>query len=114
MNLIFTSIVASAMFASPVLAQTAQPDPGHPRVNEVDDRLANQQNRINNGVANGQMTQGQANRDEKRDARVERQATRDEARHGGHLTKREQRHMNRELNHNSRNIHRQRHPVHHG
>jgi hypothetical protein len=83
--------------------------PGHPRVNEVNQRLDNQQNRIDNGLKDGQMTTGEAKRDEARDAKVERQEARDEAKNGGHLTRREQRHMNHELNHNSRDIHRQRH-----
>jgi hypothetical protein len=34
---------------------------------------------------------------------------RDEAKHGGHIIKREQAHLNRELNHNSRAIYNQRH-----
>ena len=57
----------------------------------------------------GQINPNQAARDERRDARVERQLKRDEAKHGGHITKREQAKLNRELNHNSKAIHNQRH-----
>lgn len=87
----------------------AQEDPGHPRVNEVQGRIDRQQERIDQGVRQGQITPGQAGRDERRDARVERQLHRDEAAHGGHITKREQARLNRELNRNSNAIHRQRH-----
>ncbi len=106
MTLLFAGLVAGTLISGTALAQT---DPGHPRINEINQREDNQQNRIDNGLKDGQMTTGQAARDEKRDARVERQMGRDEARHGGHITKREQRRMNRELNHNSHDIHRQRH-----
>lgn len=106
MTLIFTGLLASSMLSG---AASAQDVPGHPRVNEVDQRLENQQQRIDNGVKDGQMSQGEAARDEKRDAKVERQLSRDEAKNGGHITKAEQRHMNRELNHDSHKIHRQRH-----
>jgi hypothetical protein len=92
--------------AGPVLAQ--EQDPQHPRVNEIQGRIDNQEGRINQGLGKGQITPGQASRDSARDARVERQLQHDEAKHGGHITKREQARLNRELNRNSRAIHRQR------
>ncbi|MGO9544146.1 MAG: hypothetical protein ACLPPF_05050 [Rhodomicrobium sp.] len=94
-----------AVLAGPVFAQE---EPGHPRVNEVQGRIDNQERRVDQGINKGQLTPGQAARDTRRDARVERQMKRDEAKHGGHITKREQAKLNRELNHNSRDIHRQR------
>lgn len=103
-----TGLVAG-LLSTAALAQTTDNDPGHPRINQVDQRLQNQNNRIQNGVQDGQMTPGQAKRDEKRDSRVEHQEQRDESKQGGHLTKGEQRHFNRELNRNSHDIHRQRH-----
>jgi hypothetical protein len=105
-----TTIALGSLLALGIASSAmAQPVPDHPRVNEVDRRLETQQGRINNGVARGQIAPGQAARDERLDARVGRQESRDEAMHGGHLTKREDRHLNRELNHNSRRIHAQRH-----
>lgn len=79
-------------------------DPGHPRVNEVNGREANQENRINNGVKNGQLTQGQATRLQNGENRIQNQEKRDMAAHDGHLTKGEQRHLNREQNRESRRI----------
>ena len=83
--------------------------PGHGRVNEVDQRDNNQQNRIDKGEADGQLSKGQAARDQSRLDHQEAQQKNQEAHNGGHLTKGEQRHDNRSLNHSSRNIHRQRH-----
>jgi hypothetical protein len=102
-------IIGAAMAAGPVMAQTSDDVPGHPRVNEVNNRLQNQQNRINNGLKNGTMTQGQADRDETRDANIARRESADEARHDGHLTKQEQHNLNKSENHNSRDIYRQKH-----
>ena len=87
----------------------AQFVPGHPAVNEVDQRLLNQQNRTDAGVGHGQVGAVGAAHDASADARVSRQMSRDEARHGGHITRVEDRQLNHELNHNSRRIYWQRH-----
>lgn len=105
-SLAFATLLASG--AAMAQTTTDPTDPGHPRVNEIDQRLENQQNRVNQGLSDKQMTPGQAQHDEKVDNRVEKQLTNDEAKNGGHITKGEQRHMNKELNHNSKRIHEQR------
>ncbi len=102
--------VAALLAVATAAPAFAQEDQGHPRVNEIQGRVDNQQTHINQGLGKGQLTQGQAARDSARDARVERQLQRDEAKHGGHITKGEQAKLNRELNRNSRAIHRQRNP----
>jgi hypothetical protein len=109
MNRISTfALLAAFTIAAPAYAQTDDTNvPGHPRVNEVDQRLENQQDRINAGEKNGTITQGQAARDEKRDANIAAQASKDEAKHGGHLTKGEDKRLNKELNKDSKDIHRQ-------
>jgi len=48
-------------------------DPGHPRVNEVNAREQNQQDRIANGEKNGTLTPGQAAHLENREQRTENQ-----------------------------------------
>ncbi|PXV59093.1 hypothetical protein SAMN04487785_10613 [Dyella jiangningensis] len=100
-----------AAFASAgAMAQAANPNdiPGHPRVSEVNQRLDNQQNRIQAGVADGQLNAKQAARDEKQDANIAARESRDEAQHGGHLTKQEDKNLNKSLNKDSRRIHKQR------
>lgn len=79
-------------------------DPGHPRVNQVNRREANQQKRIGNGVANGKLTSKQANHLEKRETAVQNREQADMAKHNGHLTKAEQRGINRQQNRISRSI----------
>jgi hypothetical protein len=87
----------------------AQDVPDHPRVNEVNQRLDNQQARINQGVANGTMTGKEAARDEAHDANIAKRESVDEAKHGGHLTKGEQNRLNKSENKNSGRIYRQKH-----
>ncbi len=105
-------MLAAALAGGAVFAQSATPDqtvPGHNRINEVNQRLDNQQNRIRNGVADGQVNAKQATHDEKHDANIAQRESADEATHNGHLTKREQHHLNKSENRNSRHIRRQRH-----
>jgi len=100
-----------AAFASAgAMAQSTNPNdiPGHPRVSEVNQRLDNQQNRIQAGVADGQLNAKQAARDEKQDSNIAARESRDEAEHGGHLTKQEDKNLNKSLNHDSKRIHKQR------
>jgi hypothetical protein len=79
-------------------------DPGHPRVNQVNRREANQQKRIGNGVAKGTLTSKQATHLEKRETAVQNREAADMAKHNGHLTKAEQRGINRQQNRISRSI----------
>jgi hypothetical protein len=90
-------------------AGPGQVDPGHPRVNEVNGREQNQQDRIANGVKNGSLTPGQAAHLENREQHIENQEKADMAAHNGHLTKREQRQLNREQNRTSRQIYKDKH-----
>jgi hypothetical protein len=104
--LVLASLFCTALGSSLALAQTV---PDHPRVNEVNQRLDNQQGRINQGLANGTMTGKQAAHDEAHDANIAKRESVDEAKHNGHLTKGEQRRMNRSENKNSRRIYNQKH-----
>jgi hypothetical protein len=102
--------MVAAFASAAAMAQAANPNdiPGHPRVSEVNQRLDNQQDRVQNGVADGQLNAKQATRDEKQDANIAARESRDEAEHGGHLTKQEQKNLNKSLNHDSKRIHKQR------
>ena len=84
-------------------------DPGHPRVNEVNAREQNQQDRIANGEKNGTMTPGQAAHVENQEQHIENQEKADMAAHNGHLTKREQRQLNKEQNKTSKEIYKDKH-----
>jgi uncharacterized lipoprotein YajG len=84
-------------------------DPGHPRVNQVNRREARQQARIANGVKNGSLSPKETSHLENREASVQAREQKDMAAHNGHLTKAEQRGINRQQNRISRTIHRDKH-----
>ena len=104
--------VGGLMIAGSASAQTSTTsgagpgvvDPGHPRVNEVNGREENQQQRIGNGVKNGTLTPGQTAHLENREASVQNREQKDMAKNNGHLTKSEQRGINRQQNRISRSI----------
>ncbi len=79
-------------------------DPGHPRVNEVNAREENQQQRIGNGVKNGTLTPQQTSNLEKREVNVQNREQKDMAKNNGHLTKAEQNGINRQQNRVSKSI----------
>jgi hypothetical protein len=79
-------------------------DPGHPRVNQVNRREGRQQQRIGNGVKNGTLTPRQTAHLENREAHLQNRERADMAKHNGHLTKPEQRGLNRQENRISRSI----------
>jgi hypothetical protein len=84
-------------------------DPGHPRVNQINKREQNQQNRIANGVKSGQLTPGETRRLERGEQRLQNNEKKDMAKDNGHLTKQDQRHLNREANHMSKRIYKDKH-----
>ena len=106
--LLLAGLCSATLGSSLTMAQTV---PDHPRVNEVNQRLDNQQARINQGLANGTMTGKQAARDEAHDANIAKRESVDEAKHNGHLTKGEQKRLNKSENKNSRRIYRQKHLI---
>jgi hypothetical protein len=110
---LFTAAVAGLLLAGSAAAQTnnsaAGPgvvDPGHPRVNQVNRREGRQQKRIANGVKNGTLTANQTSHLEKREGALQKRESADMAKHNGHLTKAEQKGLNRQENRISRSIYR--------
>jgi hypothetical protein len=73
------------------------------------DRQENQQDRINQGVASGELTKGEAHRDEADHKAIGKEIRHDRKEHGGKLTGKEKRHINRQQNRESRRIHRTKH-----
>jgi len=85
-------------------------DPGHPRVNEVNGRETNQQNRIAQGVSSGTITPQEQAQLRRSGNRIQKQEGNDLAKHDGHLTAGEKAHLNREENRRSRQINKDVHP----
>jgi len=115
-NSLLVVAVGGLMVTGSAIAQTATSgagpgvvDPGHPRVNEVNQREENQQKRIANGIHNGSLNPKETANLEKREAGLQKQEQADMAKHNGHLTKAEQRRLNRRENRISRSIYRDKH-----
>jgi hypothetical protein len=100
---------ASAQSANTSGAGPGQVDPGHPRVNQINRRETNQQKRIANGVKNGQLTPTETRRLERGEKRLQNNEKRLMAKDNGHLTKKDQRQLNREANHMSARIAKDKH-----
>ncbi len=98
---------AATLWAGAALAQNAAP-PDHAK-GEINRRIENQQDRIQGGVADDQLTNGEAARVERHDNEIHAQERQDRQQNGGNLTNTDKRQLNRELNRNSRQIHRERH-----
>lgn len=115
---LLTLAVGGLMIAGSAAAQTstntsgAGPgvvDPGHPRVNQVNRREGGQQQRIGNGVENGKLSPQQTSHLEKREASVQNREQKDMTAHNGHLTKAEQKGINRQQNRISKSIYKDKH-----
>lgn len=103
------SATAQTTTSNPSGAGPGQDDPNHPRVNQINGRETNQQDRIANGVKNGSLTPREAAHLERGQQRLENNEKRDMAKDNGHLTKQDQRQLNREANRQSRKIYKDKH-----
>ncbi|HXN45626.1 MAG TPA: hypothetical protein VN893_03240 [Bryobacteraceae bacterium] len=90
-------IVAGAVFAATVFGQT------------VDQRRENQQDRVAQGIASGQLTPGETTRIEHQEAGVNHQIHQDRTANGGTLTEAERQQVNHEQNGMSREIYSDKH-----
>ena len=111
-KLALTLMIGGLLAGSAVAQSGAGPgvyDPNHPRVNEVNQREQDQQNRIAQGIKSGQLTPGETSRLERQENRIQRNERRDMRRDGGHLTRADQARLNREENHVSRHIYADKH-----
>ncbi len=77
--------------------------------NEVNERQQRQQERIANGVANGSMTAHETAKVEHQEAAIHHEVRTDRAANGGKLTPQEHAQVNRQQNHESREIYRDKH-----
>jgi hypothetical protein len=99
-------VLSFAVLGSTVSAAFAETqwERNHPRRDQVNDRLANQNHRINHELKEGEITKQQARQLHREDHGI-RQEERDMARmNGGHITKGEQKVLNQQENGVSRQI----------
>ena len=76
---------------------------------EVDNREANQQARIAQGVKSGQLTPGETSRLDSREAHINNEIARDRAANGGHLTAADRAKVNHQQDRTSGAIYRDKH-----
>jgi|GEM_PF-2707649 len=100
---------AAQRLANASQAGPGKNDPGHPRVNEVNQREQNQQNRISQGQNSGSLTAGETARIDKGENRLQARESKDMANNNGHLTPGEDKRLNRDENHLSREVYRDKH-----
>ncbi len=104
------SLASVSVFAqAPAQAQAAPAAPAanannHPRKAEVNKRLQNQNARINNKVADHQMSKSEAAKLHSQDKAIHNEEKKDAADNHGHITKAEQKQINRQENHVSKEI----------
>ena len=102
---LFGIVIASATFF-PAYAQDQAPPPKPGRIQM---RRENQQDRIGQGVASGQLTAGETANLEHKEAKLNHEVRNDRKANGGTLTAQERRQVNRQQNRLSRNIYRDKH-----
>lgn len=85
-------------------AQAGTWDQNHPRRAEVNGRLGMQNARINDKVATGRMSAGQAAQLHHEDHQVHQEEHDMASQNGGHITRQEQHTLNRQENHISNQI----------
>ena len=84
-------------------------NPGLAARSGVNQREANQDQRIANGLRDGQMTSGEAARADRTQAHIDQQVHNDRVANGGRLNNQERQQVNREQNKASRQIYRDNH-----
>lgn len=76
----------------------------HPRREQVNNRLNNQNKRINKEVKEGEMTKAQASKLHKEDRQIRKEERLMASQNGGHITKAEQKTLNQQENAVSKQI----------
>jgi uncharacterized membrane protein YhiD involved in acid resistance len=101
-------LAAAAVFAfstaGSVFAAETQWQKNHPRRTQVNDRLANQNQRINKEVKEGDISKAQAATLHKEDHQIRKEERLMASQNGGHITKQEQRTLNQQENAVSKQI----------
>jgi hypothetical protein len=101
---------ALAAFALPVVAQSTQNTPSTPVTGQtIQDRKENQQDRIANGVASGQLTAGETSNLEKKESNLNQEERDMRKLDNGHLTSADKTTLNQQQNQLSHQIYQDKH-----
>ncbi|WP_105531409.1 hypothetical protein [Solimicrobium silvestre] len=94
----------STLLASSAFADETQWQKDHPRRDQVNDRLANQNKRITKEVKEGEITKAQAHNLRANDKTIHGEEKAMASQDHGHITKTDQKALNQQLNQNSQAI----------
>ncbi len=100
-------LFGSVVFAQNPATSSTAPDPA-PKT-EIAQRKEHQQDRIANGVQSGELTAGETSKLESKEAAINAETRADRAANGGKLTPAEKQQINRQQNHLSNQIYRDKH-----
>ena len=95
--------VLGTLLASGAMAETAW-EKNHPRREQVNDRLQNQNRRINQELREGEITKSKANQLHREDRAIRQEERTMSKMNGGHITPAEQKALNEQENAVSRQI----------
>jgi hypothetical protein len=93
-------IFAGTMVGASITGAVAETkwERNHPRRDQVNDRLANQNRRINHELKEGEITRGQANQLHREDATIRQEERNMAGFNNGHITGAEQKALNQQEN----------------
>jgi hypothetical protein len=98
----------AALAIAPVCSMAQTPTPGKNDYN-INQRKADQQQRIGNGVKSGQLTAGETSHLEHQEAGINREERGMRAQDNGHLTRQDRQTLHKQQNQESRRIYRDKH-----
>ena len=98
------ALAAAVTFASGGAFAETQWEKDHPRRDQVNDRLANQNKRIKQEVKSGEISKQQAAKLHHQDRQIRKEERMMASQNGGHITKGEQRVLNQQENKVSQEI----------
>jgi len=101
---IAAATLAVAGLATVAIAEDTQWQKEHPRREQVNNRLANQNKRINNEVKEGEITKAQAHKLHSEDHAIRQEERTMASTNHGHITKTEQHALNQQENQVSQQI----------
>lgn len=105
---ICSALIAGAMFIAGPSHAEDQWQQNHPRRHQVNHRLNHQNQRVDQGLKDHQLTKSQAQQLHADDASIRQQERQDASVNNGHITKAEQQQLNQEENANSQAIYNER------
>lgn len=101
--------VVSSLLSGVVLCAALVPMTSLAAPRQVNQRLENQQDRINQGIKSGELTRKEAGNLEAKDARIKNNERFDRKQDNGKLTPADRKSLNKQLNKASRNIYKDKH-----